>query len=227
LQCADYVPFTTENCLTIYEKGFPDFSKKYKVIPPLLTIFDTFVDVENVDDSLIHIAYFGKFYQKIREPRAILDFYEGIIKENPEWKEKIKIHIFGDIFDVFQRELQKPYIVLHGLIPREQVALEMQKANILLNISNITDYQLPSKAPDYLFSGKPIVNVCLSDKDCFADFFKNYPLIFNWKNTNEDAKKGVVFIEKNKKNTVDKDIIAALCSDYTIEKVSKSYEILF
>jgi Glycosyltransferase Family 4 len=227
LQYANKVTFTTENCLEIYQQGFPDFLEKYSVIPPLLTTSEEALPQNPPSDDLIHFAYFGKFYKQVREPKSVVDFYQRIVQEKPAWEGRIKIHIYGDVFDVFQKELQQPFIELHGLIPREKVAAEMQKAHILLNISNITDYQLPSKAPDYLFSGKPIVNIFSAEKDCFAAFFINYPLIFNWKNQMPNVQEALGFIQQNKNKTVSRVVVEELCAPCSLEKISEAYQKLF
>ncbi|MBC7777741.1 MAG: hypothetical protein H7246_20070, partial [Phycisphaerae bacterium] len=51
----------------------------------------------------------------------------------------------------------------------------------LINIGNATDFQLPSKAVDYLAAGKPVLNLSYVENDPFTDFFKGNPLVFNLK----------------------------------------------
>jgi hypothetical protein len=187
----------------------------------------TISEVQVVDFSLnkneINIAYFGKFYKNVREPREIISLFESIFEKNPLLREKIKIHIFGDIFENFVAELEKSYLVLHGLLPREKVNAAMQKFDFLLNISNQTDYQLPSKAPDYMNSGKPILNLYFVENDCFKAFFTDYPLILNVKNDDFDLKIFIDFLEKNKNETVDKEILEKIIKPYSIENIAKKY----
>lgn len=73
--------------------------------------------------------------------------------------------------------------------------------DILLNIGNATDFQLPSKAVDYLAAGKPVLNLSYMESDPFAEFFQRVAhlegvpqvsqnLIFNLKVENGRARNG-------------------------------------
>jgi hypothetical protein len=46
----------------------------------------------------------------------------------------------------------------------------MQEMDVLLHIGNSTDFQLPSKAVDYLSTGKPIVHLSYVESDPFVAF---------------------------------------------------------
>jgi len=94
----------------------------------------------------------------------------------------LEVHFYGEIFPEFFEKLKtQPAIHLHGLRSRQEVQLAMRDMDILLNIGNTTDFQLPSKAVDYWAAGKPVVNLSYTDDDPFAAFFGDNKLIFNLK----------------------------------------------
>mgnify|MGYP003965942691 FL=1 len=57
------------------------------------------------------------------------------------------------------------------------------EADILINIGNDTNYQLPSKLVDYAASGLPIVNIVSVADDSSLDFLSNYPAAMTFRDT--------------------------------------------
>ena len=185
---ADSISVTTEGTKKLYVKYFKGFEKKITVIPPLLKLNP--IEKSNfelkLDSSKIHIGYFGSFFKNIREPDLFLKLLNEVFLINPNLKNRLVIHFFGDIIEHFLKTFErhsnlKNNILLHGLIPREAIPNLMSQMNFLLNISNQSDFQLPSKSVDYLASGKPIINIYSIDKDLFKQFFKKYPNVLNLK----------------------------------------------
>jgi hypothetical protein len=226
LQQADFVTVTTANTKKRYVDFFQDFEDKIRVIPPLMTDYSVVknVIVEGESKDKIKLGYLGKFYKILREPRLLTDFLTQLFAKYPDLQDKIEVHIFGDIFPYFLPELAAfPQVKIHGLIPRESTATAMQKMDILLNISNLTNYQLPSKAPDYLQSGKPIFNIYSDDADEFKSFFHDYPLIFNYKDTNEIDSVCLDFLAEAKDKSVAEVWIAQKIAPYRTAVIAKQY----
>ncbi|MBU0985275.1 MAG: hypothetical protein KKA42_15480, partial [candidate division Zixibacteria bacterium] len=80
----------------------------------------------------------------------------------------------GDIFDLFAEYLGTS-IFLHGLRKRPEVVRAMQDADILVNISNQSMHQLPSKVVEYVWTGKPLLNLTTVAKDTTSEFLAAYP----------------------------------------------------
>jgi glycosyltransferase involved in cell wall biosynthesis len=225
LQYADYVTVTTENTKSKYIKFHKPSTEKIVVIPPLMTevSFVKNVIVES-ESNKIKLGYLGKFYKILREPRLLTDFLICLFRQFPELSDRVEVHIFGDIFPYFLPELAAfPQIKVHGLIPREATPEAMQKMDILLNISNLTNYQLPSKAPDYLQSGKPIFNIYSDEADEFKAFFNDYPLIFNYKDGDTIQEDCIQFLAQTNKKTIDADWINQKIAPYRVDAITKQY----
>jgi hypothetical protein len=131
-------------------------------------------------NSEIHLGYFGNFYKPTRTPAPLFAFLDGMRRLAPELHRRLRVHIFGDIFPEFVAWLkQVPYLQLHGLRPREEAQTEMGAMDVLLNIGNTTNYQLPSKAVNYLAAARPVINLVASEGDPFAEFWGDWPGLFS------------------------------------------------
>jgi hypothetical protein len=232
LDSTDYITVTTERTKSKYIKFHKTIESKIKVIPPLMTqnnpVKNGIVSMEKYAvEGKINIGYLGKFYKILREPKLLTDFLETLFIQYPDWKDKIVVHIFGDVFPNFLPDFDGFQMVkIHGLIPRETTSFAMDEMDILLNISNLTNYQLPSKAPDYLRSGKPILNIYSAEEDEFKAFFSEYPLIFNYRK-GDDISNIVLFLEQNLGKIVDDELLKKMVEPFTVESIAKQYEALF
>lgn len=174
---ADAVALTNPDALRRYAGVFPDAASRLRVIPPLYHLpawrGDAAAPREEVGE--IHLGYFGAFYHKIRSPQGFLDLLEAAFRLSPPMRKRLRVHFYGylepEFSDMFARHPELlPNLVFHGLASREETAAAMQAMDILLHIGNTTDYHLPSKCTDYLFSGKPVINIAASDRDSFRAF---------------------------------------------------------
>lgn len=185
LNKADGISVTVEGMKKAYQHFNPQSGSKTRVIPPLHTAIPSTREWDRImDKEKINISYFGSFYTHIRSPKGILALIEHLQLHFPTTYSKLKLHFFGTIEPAFQVLFEEypsisDSIVLHGRISREEVAFRMEESDILLNISNATVHQLPSKSVDYLMSKKPILNLYEVQADTFQQFLKDYPLLFN------------------------------------------------
>jgi hypothetical protein len=51
----------------------------------------------------------------------------------------------------------------------------MREADVLVNIGNVTPFELPSKLVEYVSIGKPILNIVRSENDSSVEFLEAYP----------------------------------------------------
>ena len=184
LETADCVTVTTPALKSRYEQVFAKAAiRKIEVVPPLLHPLDP-VDgselpgtwqIQRVKDD-IHIGYFGTFLPVIRTPFAFLNLLDHLQFTQPALYHRIHIHIFGEVFPDFLAPLRRhPVIRLYGLRSRAHARAAMPQMDALLHVGNRTDYQLPSKAVDYLASGLPVVHLTYTGSDPFIDFWGDLP----------------------------------------------------
>lgn len=232
---ADSISVTTEGTKKLYEKYFSTFGNKISVIPPLLKL--NYNDIYNFDLGLdlskTHIGYFGSFFKHIREPDGFLMLLKRIFPEFPELKDQIIVHFFGEISEYFIRKIEKHKnlqnnIILYGLVPREAIPNIVSQMHFLLNISNKSNYQLPSKSVDYLASRRPIINIHSIKKDLFKLFFADYPMILNVneslsgrsKNELENLKN---YLEINKGKVIEVGEMFKLTEPFLVKRISSDY----
>jgi Glycosyltransferase Family 4 len=182
LENADAVVVTTPAAIEAYEKLFgADIAGRLVVIPPLFSA-PAPCKIEAPLPQGINMGYFGALYAPTRTPDALLSLLVKIYTQRPELKSQLTVHFYGEVFPEFYEQLKgrcMGNILVHGLRSREESWAAMQSMDILINIGNTTDFQLPSKAVDYLAVGKPILNLSYVENDPFAQFFEGDGLVFN------------------------------------------------
>ncbi|MBV6440300.1 MAG: hypothetical protein EPGJADBJ_01965 [Saprospiraceae bacterium] len=232
LESADAVTVTTEFTLQEFRERFGQkATAKMFVVPPLLhpppPIPNPQSPIPN-PQSPIRIGYFGALYAPVRTPDALLDLLEKTFALKPDMKGRLEAHFYGEIFpEFYERLTAQPAVRLHGLRSRSEVQRAMSEMDILVNIGNTTDFQLPSKVVDYLASGKPVVNLSYTDTDPFASFFGDNNLILNLKVENgrvgeKEVRRWLTWLEEEKKMP-DKADLERLIAPYLVESVAASY----
>jgi len=182
---ADIISVTTELTRKYYLKLFPFANDKIEIIPPLVSI-----DLTNKPErgepflkgDCKKLLVVGTLYKKIRNPGFLLKLFDEILKT--DIGNEIELHFMGAVNEC--RTFFEPYrdmvgkkIFLHGLCKRDDVVKAMSDADILVNISNRTSFQLPSKLVEYVWAGKPILNLSVNPKDSSSVFLNNYPAFLN------------------------------------------------
>jgi hypothetical protein len=153
-------------------------ANKISVIPPLFVVP---VDVDKLASfftgpSKTRLVFAGTLYRKIRNPAALLEFFDKLLKSTTG--ENLELHFFGVIndcdpcFEKYQA-LIGIKIFLHGLVPRAAAVRAMHDATVLVNLGNSTTFQLPSKVVEYAMLGKPILNITNRLSDSSQNFFSD------------------------------------------------------
>lgn len=167
---ANAVVVTHTGTKRVYRKYFGAAVEKIQIAPPLLhpESIAEYPEQPRKPGS-IHLAYFGALYAPVRMPDAFLQLLELSFQASPDLKNRLQTHFYGDVFPEFYPKLSKAAgVQLHGLQSRQTVRIAMQRVDILVNIGNTTDYQLPSKVVDYLAAGKPVLHLSYVDEDPFV-----------------------------------------------------------
>lgn len=174
----DAIVVTNAAMRAVYLRIYNAAADKISIVPPLLHPPWQPIEAESGDSKkmAIHLGYFGALYKPVRTPDALLLLLEKTLAARPDLNGRLEVHFFGEIFPEFLEKLQRVECVrLHGLRSREEVRLAMQKMDMLLHIGNTTQYQLPSKAVEYLVSGKPVLHLSYTEADAFVQFWGEHP----------------------------------------------------
>lgn len=155
------------------KKGyFKEFHHKINIIPQGFD-FNITKSVYQQNDVPTFI-YAGGFIPGYRDPQPFLEYLSKIDKE------------FKFIIYTKGTTLIKPYLKKLGnkievrpYIPREDLMLELSKADFLVNIDNAESVQSPSKLIDYKIADRPILNI---KKGKINETVINEFLTFNFQN---------------------------------------------
>ena len=202
-----------------------------QVIPPLLHPAPPATGRREpaiTNPTTIRLAYFGAMYSPVRTPDALLDLLDNTFKERPEWKGRLELHFYGEIFPEFYERLSvRNYVWLHGLRPRAEVQAAMQAMDALVSIGNANDFQLPSKAVDYLAAGKPVLHLSYSDDDPFTAFFNGNSMLLNLKVKKgrvgeEEVQRWLEWLEGEKKSP-DEAVVREKIAPYLVQAIAGQY----
>ncbi len=225
---AGAVTVTNDATQDRYRESFPESAGKLHVVPPLLTL-DVPADAAPAAKGPARLVYLGRLYRTIRRPDFLLALFAGLAQDAGT---DCELHFYGDASEC--ADSFAPYaaligskIHLHGPVPRSRVADAMREATVLVNISNTTDYQLPSKIVEYAASGKPILNIAETRADCSARFLAGYPLHLTLQATpggpSADDRARVLALLTRARQPVDAAALAAWLDRFRLPTVSASY----
>lgn len=239
LEKADSIAVTTPAAIRVYETHFDIPPGVFTVIPPLFhpapglvapdeVRFNTSVQQGIPDDTLLHIGYFGALYSPVRTPDAFLDLVRQTFLLDPGLAQRFRVHFFGEVFPEFWEKLHRqPAIRLYGLRSRQETQLAIQQMDILLHIGNSTDYQFPSKAVEYLASGKPVVHLTFVQNDPFVEFWNGHPGLLvlqveNGRVKSEEFQRWVAFLNETHVS-LPAEIIRQRVAPFTIGVIAAAY----
>lgn len=221
LAAADAIAVTTEALVEKYTALFgSQVAAKISVIPPL---FRRPAPAPLPADlpAGINLGYFGAMYAPTRTPDALLGWLDEILALRPDLYGRLTLHFFGEIFPAFYPKLAAhPAVRIHGLRSRAESWAAMAAMDVLVNIGNTTDFQLPSKAVEYLASGKPVLHLSYVERDPFIRFFKDNPLLFSVK---VDNMRGVLDWLEGPKTGLKDSELAQKIELYLVEHIAAKY----
>ncbi|MEQ1747501.1 MAG: glycosyltransferase, partial [Saprospiraceae bacterium] len=214
LEKADTVAVTNTGAVRAYREQFGEVAEKLRVVPPAwrqaispksLEHWALNSKMSNVQCSIsnvqVHLGFFGALYAPTRTPDVFLGLLQKTYSTRPDLFGRLYAHFYGDVFpEFFEKLTNTPGVVLHGLCSRADAEAAMQQMNILVNIGNTTDYQLPSKVVDYLAVGKPVLHLSYVERDPFLDFWGDVPELLalrvrDGRIADEDIPRWLAFLE--------------------------------
>lgn len=204
--------FITKEMFYSYEKNHKHLLEKIQIIG-LPMIYKINSHNNNIDnnkkDNRIIITYTGQFYLKIRNSFNLLKLIEKITTINDD----LYFQIYGGSFDIDEKIIiERKKIIFYGNVSKNEVLVALNNADILINISNTSTTQIPSKIYEYISTGKPIINLYSIDNDLCKKILDSYPLSISIKylelENDESIRKINTFIIQNRTKKVSFDIIS-------------------
>ena len=222
---------TTEGTRQEYIRQFPGSLGKVVVIPPLISYPKTPPISKSAlfsSKDKIRFVFIGTLYRDIRNPCFLLQLFTAF--GQIYGLDRVELHFFGNVSDC--RHYFKPYteligesIFLHGLIGHGEAFQAIREADILVNIGNLTSFQLPSKVVEYVSTGKPILNISKVADDSSAQFLRNYRPSICLHESSEISSKQIddlaAFVESS--STLVGPELEKWKRKYEVESISTSY----
>ena len=162
----DFITVPVDDAIKGY---YPQFRQKIKVIPQGFDNSELKLS-DYIPNRVPVFAFAGVAYPGLRDPRHFLDYLAKhnidcrfiVYSDSPEFAEYK--HILSDKIEIRNK------------VARPDLIYEMSQCDFLINISNGTTVQTPSKLIDYSLSKRPILTITseftVEDQKLFHDFMK-------------------------------------------------------
>ena len=128
-------------------------------------------------DSKKRCVFCGSLYPGLREPGFALELFRALGPASG-WT----LTMAGGGWQYFAADAAQTKAVLGeqfeqpGPVPAETARTMQAQADVLLNLGNAVDNQLPSKLFDYFAAGKPVLHLCVIENDPAMPYLARYPL---------------------------------------------------
>lgn len=157
----DYLSIPTSDAIPAYVPLIP--KEKIQIIPQAFNMRDVHLSPAPTSD-IPTFAYAGVFYQDIRNP-------EFLFKHLCTLTEDFRFHVYlrhrdphiTSVLDKYQKQLGEK-LIIHYSVKRTDLLYRLSECHFLINISNTTSTQLPSKLIDYGITKRPVYSF---DKQSF------------------------------------------------------------
>lgn len=136
------------------EGYYPEFRDKIEVIPQGFNFNEVNLDGLYKGNEVPTFLYAGVFYPNIRDPRPFLDY---LITLDIDFRFIVYTKSVG-LLAPYQESLGEK-LIINDYIPRQQLLIEMSKADFLINFENNTSKQSPSKLIDYALCKRPVLSI--------------------------------------------------------------------
>jgi hypothetical protein len=179
---ADVVAVTCDDTMRRYSALYPEWRTKFAVVPHLLSVesgrtLPSETSVLNGQPQKKRLVFTGILDGRIRNPRPLLDACKRISDRG--LIAGLQVHLYGMIRDcdaVFEEYLgsHNKWLFVHGVVDKQTADQAIKDADVLVNIGNRYQCQLPSKLVDYGNEGKPILNMIGCPSDLSIEALKDY-----------------------------------------------------
>ena len=179
------------------------------------------------DSEYVNILFCGILTDEFRSPEYALKVIAQLIDKG----EKIRVYFMGVNNSRVLDEYMERYpqnIFFRDRVPAQVAFATMEKADVLFNISNTLDNQVPSKIFDYFSMGKAVLNLQKIENCPAREYFDRYPLSFTLEeNTAADTEQLAAFLGSSKTAHLDFDKVKEIFADATVDYVAQCMEKAF
>ena len=146
-------------------------------LPGIRTVAAAGMRPDYFDARAVNCVFIGNLYAGIRNPGRLIELFKALGRG---------YHLFF-IGSHNDPELQKQYrengydkldnVTFIDPVPAAEAEAVMMAADVLVNIGNSVDNQIPSKIFDYISSGRPILNLYKISNCPSLHYFREYPAV--------------------------------------------------
>ncbi|WP_071392694.1 glycosyltransferase family protein [Bacillus tuaregi] len=175
----------------------------------------------NFSSDKINCLFTGRLYKDIRNPKYALDFFS------------VLNNIHFTLLTNFSKETLRQYVddiekfTILPMQSRDTALNSLMKADILVNIGNSVEFQVPGKIFEYMSSGKPIIHFSKFPEDPALYYLRKYPLVFivnEWeRNTIDYSTEFESFCQKYKNSKLSFEEVKTLLYEFDGENVAKEF----
>lgn len=187
LQAMD-ASFVTPQAWGDYAPGAPMEPVRDKVH---LLDFPALVEPQSAEPEL-HGArccvFCGSLYPGLREPEFALELFASLGVESG-WTLVMAGGGWEHFPEASRRAEQMPgdRLIRPGPVPAARAQALQAGAQVLLNIGNLAENQLPSKIFEYFATGKPVLHLSMTDNDPSLPWMERYPLALVLRRGDDEA----------------------------------------
>ncbi len=158
----DYITVPTNSSIDGY---YSQFHNKIRVIPQGFDFEKTPIS-KYVTNTVPTFVFVGTIYKGVRDPRKFMNY---LLQYNKPYRFKLLIREALEPQYVTNSNNQIEY---HIGLNRSEVIMECSKADFVINITNISSVQTPSKLIDYAIAKRPVLDIDndFSDDSAFIQF---------------------------------------------------------
>lgn len=229
LLTADALTVLTEKLRKKYASLFPPLANKIFVNHNLFIPYKIDVDIAPKNVGKIKLVFVGTLTPLTRSPDNLLNLFNKLLS-NADLKESLELHFYGNTIQCNNVFLEYDFLLsrnlfIHGLVARELISDILSNADVLVNVGNSNEYQEPSKIIEYVYLGKPILNICSIKEDSSKEVLNRYPLNLNvYKEDMDDELKLSRIGEFIKtKKSLDRSLIDGIMKSYLLPEVERRY----
>lgn len=127
------------------------------------------------DDGIVRLCFTGSLIRKVRESGYLIELLDALAVER---RVQVDFFVMGNAAkDLPSGVLPNGVeIVNHGRVPKGQADAAVARADILINIGEVTGQQVSSKVFEYMATGKPILHLASAMTDAVTTILSKYPL---------------------------------------------------
>jgi|GEM_PF-1551764 len=138
-----------------------------------------------IDENKINCLFAGTIYRHIRNPEYMMRTFSKL-------NSKIQLTILTNYNAIKNIRINKKLINNESIktfpFQKRSVVLNlMLKSNILVNIGNNIEFQVPGKIFEYISTGKPIIHFSKIKNDPALFYLEKYPLVYIVKEWDQKA----------------------------------------